>query len=141
MTRTSSAGVGSAVDPLAYVEGLRRLIPEERIVAILSRTGRGSGRRRRLPAESVARLVIVMALSAADSIPKAWRRLHPTRDEPEPTDSAFSPARKRLGVEPMPGVDRRQVRLADVQPGRQRQGDHAPGPSSTSRAKATKTWP
>lgn len=101
MARTSSAGGGPAVDPLPYVEGLRRLIPEERIAAILSRTGRGSERRRRLPAESVAWLVIAMALFAADSIPKAWRRLHPTRDEPEPTDSAFSQARRRLGVAPM----------------------------------------
>jgi len=49
MIRTSSAGAGRAVDPLPYVEGLRRLIPEERIAAILSRTGRGSERRRRYP--------------------------------------------------------------------------------------------
>lgn len=101
MTRMSSADVGVAGDPLPYVEGLRRLIPEERIAAILSRTGRGSERRRRLPAESVAWLVIAMSLFAVDSIPKVWRRLHPTRDLPEPTDSAFSQARKRLGVAPM----------------------------------------
>ena len=37
-----------------------------------------SQRRRRLPAESVIWLVIAMALFAADSIPKVWRRLHPT---------------------------------------------------------------
>jgi hypothetical protein len=42
-----------------------------------------------------------MALFAADSIPKVWRRLHPTRDHPEPTDSAFSQARRRLGVAPL----------------------------------------
>jgi hypothetical protein len=46
-------------------------------------------------------LVIAMALFAADSIPKVWRRLHPTRDEPEPTDSAFAQARQRLGVAPL----------------------------------------
>lgn len=101
MDRCPSAGGGPAADPLPYLCGLRQLIPEGRIAAILTRTGRASARRRRLPAESVAWLVIAMALFAADSIPKAWRRLHPARDEPEPTDSAFCQARARLGVAPM----------------------------------------
>ena len=70
-----------------------QLISEARLAAILSQTGRASERRRRLPAESVIWLVIAMALFAADSIPKVWRRLHPGRDEPEPTDSAFTQAR------------------------------------------------
>src|SRR3954463_6936548 len=89
------------LDPLPYVRGLYRLIPEQRLAAILSRSGRTSQRRRRLPAESVTWLVIAMALFAADSIPKVWRRLHPTRDEPEPDDSAFTQARRRLGVAPL----------------------------------------
>jgi hypothetical protein len=89
------------LDPLPYVRGLFRLIPEQRLAAILSRTARSSERRRRLPADSVIWLVVAMALYAADSIPKVWRRLHPTRDEPEPTDSAFSQARRRLGVAPL----------------------------------------
>src|SRR5215218_4942267 len=88
-------------DPLPYVRGLHRLIPEARLAAILTRTGRASERRRSLPADSVIWLVIAMALFAADSIPKVWRRLHPTRDRPEPTDSAFSQARRRLGVAPL----------------------------------------
>jgi len=90
-----------AKDPLPFVRGLYQLIPEHRLAAILSRTARSSERRRCLPADSVIWLVIAMALFAADSIPKAWRRLHPTRDEPEPTDSAFSQARRRLGVAPL----------------------------------------
>ena len=90
-----------AQDPLPYVRGLGRLIPESRWATILSRTGRSSARRRRLPADSVLWLVIALALFAADSIPKVWRRLHPTRDDPEPTDSAFSQARRRLGVAPL----------------------------------------
>lgn len=90
-----------ASDPLPYLRGLSRLVPEQRLAAILSRCGRASQRRRRLPAESVAWLVIAMALFAADSIPKVWRRLHPTRDEPEPDDSAFTQARRRLGVAPL----------------------------------------
>jgi hypothetical protein len=54
-----------------------------------------------LPAESVIWLVIAMTLFAADSIPKVRRRLHPTRDDPEPTDAAFTQARHRLGVAPL----------------------------------------
>jgi transposase IS4-like protein/DDE family transposase len=90
-----------ASDPLPYLRGLYRLVPEQRLAAILSRCGRASQRRRRLPAESVVWLVVAMALFAADSIPKVWRRLHPTRDEPEPDDSAFTQARRRLGVAPL----------------------------------------
>ena len=90
-----------AQDPLPFVRGLYRLIPEHRLAAILTRTARSSERRRCLPADSVIWLVIAMALFAADSIPKVWRRLHPTRDRPEPTDSAFSQARRRLGVAPL----------------------------------------
>jgi hypothetical protein len=90
-----------AADPLPFVQGLHRLVPQQRLAAILSRSGRASQRRRRLPAESVVWLVIAMALFAADSIPKVWRRLHPTRDEPEPDDSAFTQARRRLGVAPL----------------------------------------
>lgn len=88
-------------DPLPFVGGLSQLIPEHRLAAILTRTARSSERRRCLPADSVIWPVIAMALFAADSIPKVWRRLHPTRDEPEPTDSAFSQARRRLGVAPL----------------------------------------
>ena len=88
-------------DPLPFVRGLYQLIPEHRLAAILTRTARSSERRRRLPADSVIWLIVAMALFAADSIPKVWRRLHPTRDHPEPTDSAFSQARRRLGVAPL----------------------------------------
>lgn len=100
-----------ASDPLPYLRGLSRLVPEQRLAAILSRCGRASRRRRRLPAESVVWLVIAMALFAADSIPKVWRRLHPTRDEPEPDDSAFTQARRRLGVAPL-----RQLFLETARP-------------------------
>jgi Insertion element 4 transposase N-terminal/Transposase DDE domain len=101
MDRFSHGCEQFAADPLPYVSGLKRLIPEQRLAAILTRTARSSVRRRALPADCVIWLVIAMALFAADSIPKVWRRLHPTRDEPEPTDSAFSQARRRLGVAPL----------------------------------------
>lgn len=101
MDRTPRGRDDLAEDPLPYVRGLCQLIPEGRLAAILSRTGRSSERRRLLPADAVVWLVVAMALFAADSIPKVWRRLHPSRDHPEPTDSAFSQARRRLGVAPL----------------------------------------
>jgi Insertion element 4 transposase N-terminal len=101
MDRISHGCEKFATDSLPYVSGLKRLIPEQRLAAILTRTARSSARRRSLPADYVIWMVIAMALFAADSIPKVWRRLHPTRDEPEPTDSAFSQARRRLSVAPL----------------------------------------
>ena len=100
MNHPSQSHGGLIAHPIPYVRGLHQLIPEGRLAAILSRTGRQSERRRR-PADSVAWLVIALALFAADSIAMVWRRLHPTLDQPEPTDSAFSQARRRLGVAPL----------------------------------------
>jgi hypothetical protein len=90
-----------ALDPLAFVRGRFQLIPERRLAAILTRTGRASERLRRLPAESIIWLAIAMILFAADSIPKVWRRLHPVRDHPEPTNGALTQARQRTGVAPL----------------------------------------
>ncbi len=88
-------------DPLPFLQGLYQLIPQERLAAILQRTGRQSCRRRRLPAHSVAWLVVAMGLFAQLPIPQVWRRLHPSADEPEPVESAFTQARGRLGVAPL----------------------------------------
>jgi hypothetical protein len=88
-------------DPTPYLQGLYQLIPEERLAFILQRTGRQSRRQRRLPAPSVAWLVVAMGLYADLSIPQVWRRLHPSTDEPEPAESAFTQARQRLGVAPL----------------------------------------
>ena len=74
------------------------LSPDRRLAAILTRTGRYPERRCRLPADSVAWLVIAPALFAAASIFVAWRRLHPDLDTPEFIDSTFSQARCRFGV-------------------------------------------
>jgi hypothetical protein len=80
---------------------LYQLIPEERLAFILERTGRQSRRHRRLPAASVAWLVFAMGLFAPLPIPQVWRRLHPSADEPEPVESAFTQARQRLGIAPL----------------------------------------
>lgn len=88
-------------DPLPYLQGLYQLIPAARLAFILQRTGRQSRRHRRLPASSVAWLVIAMGLFAELPIPQVWRRLHPSREEAEPAESAFTQARRRLGVAPL----------------------------------------
>lgn len=88
-------------DPLPFLRGLYQLIPEGRLAAILERTGRQSHRQRRLPAHSVAWLVVAMGLFAQLPIPQVWRRLHPSSDDPEPVESAFTQARQRLGVAPL----------------------------------------
>lgn len=88
-------------DPLPYLQGLYQLIPAERLAFVLQQTARDSGRRRRLPATSVAWLVIAMALFAHLPIPQVWRRLHNSAEDPEPVESAFTQARQRLGVPPL----------------------------------------
>jgi hypothetical protein len=100
-TPGTSAVHCESFDPVAYLRGLTHLIEQQRVDSILARTGRRQRRRRRLLAHQVVWLVIAMSLFAGDSIPMAWRRLHPSTDTPEPDDSAFTKARQRLGVAPM----------------------------------------
>lgn len=88
-------------DPIPYLRGLSQLIQQQRLDHILTRTTKRRRRQRRLVASSVVWLVIAMSLFATDSIPMAWRRLHPSSDSPEPDDSAFTKARQRLGVAPL----------------------------------------
>ena len=94
------------VDPVPFVRGLRRLAPPERLDEILRRTGRKGRYRCRLPAHAVAWLVVAMALFPDYSVPKAFRALHPSGDDPDPDDSAFVKARRRLGVAPLRGLFR-----------------------------------
>jgi hypothetical protein len=90
-----------ADDPLPYLRGLHRLLPATRVQLILQQTGRTGQRQRRLPPAAVLWLVIGMGLLAQPSVPKTWRAFHPSARRDEPTDSAFSQARRRLGVAPL----------------------------------------
>jgi Insertion element 4 transposase N-terminal/Transposase DDE domain len=90
-----------AEDAVPYLQGLQEVVPWERMAYILTQTGRASKRNRRLPAPAVSWLVIAMSLWSKLSIPQVWRRLHPTLEEPEPSESALAQARKRLGVAPL----------------------------------------
>lgn len=89
------------LDPVPFVRGLRRLAPPERLDEVLRRTGRKEGRRCRLPAHAVCWLLVAMALFPDYSVPKAFRALHPSGDGPDPDDSTFVKARRRLGVAPL----------------------------------------
>jgi hypothetical protein len=100
-TPRTAAAYCEARDAVAYLRGLTHLIDQHRLDYILARTRRRQRRQRRLPADRVVWLVIAMALFASDSIPMAWRRLHPAAGTPEPDESAFTKARQRLGVAPL----------------------------------------
>jgi hypothetical protein len=114
MLRATTASAGPYLypdDPLPYLRGLQEVVSWERIAYILTQTGRASKRNRRLPAPSVTWLVIAMSLWANLSIPQVWRRLHPTLEDAEPSESALAQARKRLGVAPL-----RQLFLQTARP-------------------------
>jgi hypothetical protein len=87
-----------AADPIAYVRGLQQLIPQQRLEYLLARTGRVQRRKSRLLATSTAWLIIAMSLFATHSIPMVWRALHPYQPTPDPDESTFTKARRRLGI-------------------------------------------
>jgi hypothetical protein len=94
---TASAHPGS-FDPIPYVRGLQHLISQQRLDYILARTGRVQRRKSRLLASSTVWLVIAMSLFATHAIPMVWRALHPYLTTPDPDESTFTKARRRLGV-------------------------------------------
>lgn len=92
-TPTPPARPSDSFDPIPYLQGFHHVIGQQRIDYILSRTTKRQKRQRRLTDSSVAWLVIAMSLFANLSIPMVWRRLHPSTDQPEPDQSAFTKAR------------------------------------------------
>ena len=100
-TTVADSAHSDSLDSIPFVRGLEKLIPPERLQAILDRTGRTEQRKRLLTAQSVVWLIVAMSLYARDSIPMVWRRLHASSPMPEPDPSALTKSRKRLGVRPM----------------------------------------
>jgi hypothetical protein len=98
LIRRAAAANPDSFDPLPYVRGLQQLITQQRLDYLLARAGRVQRRQRRLLASSTVWLVIAMSLFATHSIPMVWRVLHPYTKTPEPDESAFTKARRRLGV-------------------------------------------
>jgi len=86
---------------------LYQLLPVSLVCDVLRRTRRHSRRQRDLPAHAVAWLAVAQSLFRDRSLPMVWRHLHAARDEAEPDDSAFTHARKRLGVAPLRQLFRR----------------------------------
>ena len=97
-TRGPTNAHSETFDPIPYLRGLRQVIDAHRLEYILTHTNRRRRRQRRWLGSAVVWLVIAMSLFATHSIPKVWRCLHPHSDRPEPCDSAFTKARRRLGV-------------------------------------------
>ncbi len=120
----------ASADPIPYVRGLQQLITQQRIDFLLARTRRTQKRRSRVLASSAVWLVIAMSLFASRSIPMVWRALHPSQPGPEPDESTFTKARRRLGVATLrllfeefarslapagtPGVFHRSLRLMGI---------------------------
>ena len=80
---------------------LYQLLPLSLILDVLHNTRRHSRRQRDLPAHCVVWLVVAASLFRNRSLPQVWRHLHSSSDAAEPVDSAFTHARKRLGVPPL----------------------------------------
>ncbi len=88
-------------DVLDRLVPLYQLLPVALVHDALRATRRHSRRPRDLPAHAVVWLVVAGSLFRDRSLPLVWRHLHTSRDDPEPDDSAFTHARKRLGVPPL----------------------------------------
>jgi hypothetical protein len=100
------------------LEALSGMIRPACIEAALRATGRKEKRKRRLPAAAVLWLVIAFGIWSESNVPTIWRRLGGTlrallrgrRKKRPPVKSAFSEARRRLGVAPLRRVFRETAR-------------------------------
>jgi hypothetical protein len=90
------------------------LLAQDAICAVLADTDTASKRHRRLPAHEVVWLVIAQSWFPDRSIPKVWRHLHPSADQPDPVASAFTQARQRLGARPLQLLFHRTCRPLSV---------------------------
>jgi hypothetical protein len=94
---------------LDRIVALYQILPLDLVLAVLQDTRRYSRRQRRLPAHDVVWLVVAQSLFRDRSLPMVWRHLHSSDDADEPDDSAFTHARKRLGVAPLRQLFQRVV--------------------------------
>lgn len=98
--------------PLDHVQPLYLFCPLTLVCAILDDTGRNSQRQRRLPAHQLVYFIIACSLWRDKSLPDVWQQLHTLSTQPEPDPSAFTHARKRLGIRPLRCLFRRLVAQA-----------------------------
>ena len=98
--------------PLDHVQPLFLFCPLPLVRTILDETGRSSQRQRRLPAHQVVYFIIASSLWRDKGLPDVWQQLHTLSQQPEPDPSAFTHARKRLGIRPLRCLFRRLVAAA-----------------------------
>jgi Insertion element 4 transposase N-terminal/Transposase DDE domain len=103
--------------PLDHAASLYLFCPLPLVLSVLNDTGRQSQRQRRLPAQHVVYFVIASSLWRDKGLPDVWQQLHTLSQQPEPDPSAFTHARKRLGVRPLRTLFRRLVCAAQPLPG------------------------
>jgi hypothetical protein len=102
--------------PLDHAASLYLLCPLQLVLGVLDDTGRNSQRQRRLPAHQLVYFIIACSLFRDKSLPDVWQQLHSLSKQPEPDPSAFTHARKRLGIRPLRTLFRRLVCAAPVWP-------------------------
>ena len=102
---------------LDHVSSLYLFCPLSLVLSVLHDTGRQSQRQRRLPAHDMVYFIIACSLWRDKSLPDVWQQLHSLSEQPEPAPSAFTHARKRLGIRPLRTLFHRLVRSADALPG------------------------
>jgi len=103
--------------PLDHAHPLYCFCPLSIVLDVLQATGRHSRRQRRLPAHHVVYFVIAASLFRDKGLPDVWQHLHRLGPEPEPDPSAFTHARKRLGIRPLRTLFRRLACAAPALPG------------------------
>jgi transposase IS4-like protein/DDE family transposase len=103
--------------PLDHVQSLFCFCPLQLVLSVLNDTGRQSVRQRRLPAHQVVYFIIGCSLFRDKSLPEVWQQLHTLDEQREPDSSAFTHARKRLGIRPLRTLYRRLVTSAAALPG------------------------
>jgi hypothetical protein len=103
--------------PLDHVAALYLFCPLQLVLSVLNDTGRHSHRQRRLPAHHVVYFVIASSLWRDKGLPDVWQQLHALSGQPEPDPSAFTHARKRLGIRPLRTLFGRLISSAGPLPG------------------------
>ena len=103
--------------PLDHLAALYLFCPLQLVLAVLNDTGRHSQRQRRLPAHHVVYFVLACSLWRDKGLPDVWQRLHTLSGQPEPDPSAFTYARKRLGIRPLRTLFGRLIASAAPGPG------------------------
>ena len=96
---------------LERVAGLKRIVQQRDIQAVLKQSGQAQRRCRRLPPWFMVWFVIALALFCCDSHRQVFRWLQPFRRRGTPGRSTLCEARKRLGAAPLRLLTERIVQL------------------------------